>query len=1067
MAMEARARGGTRIATAWLTLLLGACSAPSAAGTCESASDCAATSGVCADGQCRACASDDECAPYGAGATCQEGACASCTGDAGCGCDPGQVGCACRVTGSPCGLGLACVDGMCAECPEGSGGCACRTSGDACDAGLACRDRACAACDLGTEGCDCDAGETCGAGLFCATDGHCRAPASCDDLRGAGLCPEGRSCALIAGAPTCLDTCEAGYQLDGGECVLCGPDGCVATTCADLDCASVHRTCAVPDGTPACGDCEAGYAVDTEMHCVDERLCGGSVCPDGQMPMHESDGSCTCIDTPCATGEARNAEGVCVTCSITCGGVEGETGDIHPLASGLACMCETRDGYFVPPGEDGRARRCDDDGDGWIGATALAAEQSPDVAIASNARCTLRRAARVDLVNEYGQTLELRPCADGLLADRAGAGPALCNDFGSLEPIVLVEPDRNDRQDELAAEAVGPLATAPAYGTGRTFRANELNALTRACSDEHADYDADGRADIAETQVVPSAALDNASRLDALSFFTELHTATFVEGAGDGTLVITERMRCAACFPLGYGTLDGGSTYWRGCHRQRDARFGRPTQPPGLDFAAFSCDAPSGTCEVPIPSTGRPRTECPGGGACHETAPFHDACEPVSDWGTEWRGMHHATQFRCVLVDDASSSPYAEPVAAIGAGGHLAFQRCSLDTTGGISCAPSATTGVGWAAVRFTPSVEIPAGDLITDTAPVTEVFGCLDEARASFDGTSWSSALCPAPDDPAITLTRDFGRLDCPCEASETRCSDGSDDDCDGLVDCVDPDCDALSCGANGLVCGGGACACPGGTTESTCDDGADGDCDGLVDCADVDCGARTCGVNGLTCIGGACQCPGSTESCNDRDDDCDGTADEGCPGGVIASSGVTDLPRHGGGGGGAYNLLCPRGHAIVGVDVRAGTLVDNIQPRCAALGLAVDKSRTPDFGYSVVWGGDPYSLSSTGGGGGGGPYQLRCSRDQFVMGLAGGSGVEVDRIQFQCGTVSVERSGTGWRVVVRSTGTTATVGGGGGAPFSDVCPSASVIRGFQGRSGAVIDQVGGRCTTLSVSAL
>jgi hypothetical protein len=48
-------------------------------------------------------------------------------------------------------------------------------------------------------------------------------------------------------------------------------------------------------------------------------------------------------------------------------------------------------------------------------------------------------------------------------------------------------------------------------------------------------------------------------------------------------------------------------------------------------------------------------------------------------------------------------------------------------------------------------------------------------------------------------------------------QCLDGLDNDCDGLIDCQEPDC----AGAN----------------VETCDNGIDDDCDGLVDCEDSDC--------------------------------------------------------------------------------------------------------------------------------------------------------------------------------------------------------------------------------------
>ncbi len=58
-----------------------------------------------------------------------------------------------------------------------------------------------------------------------------------------------------------------------------------------------------------------------------------------------------------------------------------------------------------------------------------------------------------------------------------------------------------------------------------------------------------------------------------------------------------------------------------------------------------------------------------------------------------------------------------------------------------------------------------------------------------------------------------------------EADCSDGIDDDVDGLPDCLDPDCVDLP------LC------------EETCDDGLDNDGDGLFDCMDPSCDAApTC---------------------------------------------------------------------------------------------------------------------------------------------------------------------------------------------------------------------------------
>jgi hypothetical protein len=155
-----------------------------------------------------------------------------------------------------------------------------------------------------------------------------------------------------------------------------------------------------------------------------------------------------------------------------------------------------------------------------------------------------------------------------------------------------------------------------------------------------------------------------------------------------------------------------------------------------------------------------------------------------------------------------------------------------------------------------------------------------------------------------------------CACpggQLKETSCNDGFDNDCDGLVDCADPDCQPTAPGgADGKVCSSGAgrvgekcdslgrCACPGGqVAESTCADGLDNDCDGLVDCADPDCLGRACGTSGQTCgttgVTG-CSCPGgTTETCNNGiDDNCDGKVDcddaqcQGTPGRLCGAAGT-----------------------------------------------------------------------------------------------------------------------------------------------------------------------------------
>lgn len=94
-----------------------------------------------------------------------------------------------------------------------------------------------------------------------------------------------------------------------------------------------------------------------------------------------------------------------------------------------------------------------------------------------------------------------------------------------------------------------------------------------------------------------------------------------------------------------------------------------------------------------------------------------------------------------------------------------------------------------------------------------------------------------------------------CPADA----CGDaGPCDDATACVDgrCIDARCVGVSCGA-GLECVAGDCVAgctPTAATESSCTDGRDDDCDGLVDCADPDCEGVACASDGKACTTDVC---------------------------------------------------------------------------------------------------------------------------------------------------------------------------------------------------------------------
>jgi subtilisin family serine protease len=125
------------------------------------------------------------------------------------------------------------------------------------------------------------------------------------------------------------------------------------------------------------------------------------------------------------------------------------------------------------------------------------------------------------------------------------------------------------------------------------------------------------------------------------------------------------------------------------------------------------------------------------------------------------------------------------------------------------------------------------------------------------------------------------------PTESPETSCSDGVDNDCDGLTDADDPDCapsctitedPEVSCGdgvdndCDGLTDADDPDCAPSCTItedpEVSCGDGVDNDCDGLTDADDPDCGGAECLPAGSSCGSDAECCSGKCRGRPGRQD-------------------------------------------------------------------------------------------------------------------------------------------------------------------------------------------------------
>ena len=148
------------------------------------------------------------------------------------------------------------------------------------------------------------------------------------------------------------------------------------------------------------------------------------------------------------------------------------------------------------------------------------------------------------------------------------------------------------------------------------------------------------------------------------------------------------------------------------------------------------------------------------------------------------------------------------------------------------------------------------------DTVLYVRAGGCMGaELGCNDDGAGMQDSLVRLPlaaGDVVILFVDGFGMgagtyiLNVTQETSAEVCTNGRDDDRDGLVDCADPDC-------------AGAPSCCVSMPED-CGNGTDDDCDSAIDCSDPDCVAAP-----------ACCSPVPEVCTNGRDDDCDRRVDCG----------------------------------------------------------------------------------------------------------------------------------------------------------------------------------------------
>ncbi|MEL6178398.1 MAG: hypothetical protein AAFS10_05565, partial [Myxococcota bacterium] len=228
--------------------------------------------------------------------------------------------------------------------------------------------------------------------------------------------------------------------------------------------------------------------------------------------------------------------------------------------------------------------------------------------------------------------------------------------------------------------------------------------------------------------------------------------------------------------------------WWRSCSRRRDGGY-EPLEPVGYDFARWNCDEP-GTC---------PPLEPPGASMSVGQVPPHGLCEEgLSDLG-DWRGMNHASQFKCVEIISDELQPegayqirreelWRPPSNPTGVQ-HLNQCRLVACTDGDPACQESAQLGEGAnpheALLECVADVEevidgVPPASLLGVVGFVARRYrdygrpdnyegGCLDEwaewpqlcpgyAVGEFQGIPYNAGTVGQSDE------RNFGRLTCGC---------------------------------------------------------------------------------------------------------------------------------------------------------------------------------------------------------------------------------------------------------------------------------------------------------------
>jgi hypothetical protein len=891
------------------------------------------------------CANASHCA---SGAGCTSGVCTSgfCAAPV---CNDGvkngaETGVDCGGSCAPCGVGLGC--GTAADCGSGvcaGGACQAPTCTDGvkngAESGADCGGGACAPC---ADGVGCLVGGDCGSGV--CTTGHCQAPACNDGVKngaetavdcGGGACPPcavGKACGAgadcadlvcasgICQIASCSDGVQNGTETDvdcGGPCTACAAaahchasSDCTSGVCVNGFCQAPTCTDGVKNGDETGLDCGGSCYVPEVCNGVDDD-CNGLV-DDGLGTTTCGVGACQVVVQNCVGGQPQTCVPLAPQVEVCDGLIDDDCDGI--VDNGCACT-------------DGHTQSCYT---GAIGSLGLGACQSGvqtcahgqwgacvgEVTPTQETCDGIDNDCNGDIDDGLGQTVcgvgacqtTTPNCVNGL--------PQVCSPRApSEETCDAIDNDCDGLIDNnLPTVTCGVGAcqnTVPSCVAGQAQACAPLAASAEVC--DGLDNDCNGAVDDGN----PGGGLPcSTGKLGVCAAGTTVCTG--------GQIVCQQNVQPSA------ETCDGQDNDCDGVvdNGNPGANQACSTGKPGICAAgttvcssgqltcqqsqqphAETCNGQDDDCDGVVDNgspgaglacntgllgvCGAGTTVCSGGGiTCHQTTQASaETCDGLLD-----QNCNGQVDEGCACVNGATQSCYT------GANGTMNVGACHAGTQ---TCA-----GGQWGSCvgQVVPTAETCDGVDNNCNGSVDDGLGTISCGVGACGRTV---AACAAGHPNTCT----------PGTPVAETC-DGIDNDCDGVVDNGNPGSGAAcSTGLLG-ICAGGTTTCTSGAltchqtlaaTTETCN-GLDDNCNGTVDegvkttyyrDADGDgygsaatttqaCSLPTGYVtNSTDCNDGSSAVhPGATELCNNIDDNCNGSVDDGasssCSGGSVCSAGT-----------------------------------------------------------------------------------------------------------------------------------------------------------------------------------